>query len=398
MKHKINTNRKYSKQFKQKQPLQTLHSKQQTDGKGQRKLSKKAAEESVGYIRNPPTNQIPDELLQEWSIQQKESRLQIEKSKDSTKILSLKAERKAILKQMKKRKKELREKVIDEILKEVDSTKDDNKMFKAIKALHCKKKKVTFVNDEEGKSVSNPQEIYKVIEKHFKLQFHKQNQEPIPKFTIAAKKLRKEITADEVKRAVSKMSNNKAPGQDEIVIEMFKYGPEEMHSQMASILNNIFESNDNIKLGTGILLPLPKPKKAQGPVTHLRPITLLEVIRKILSKIFLNRTDHKINQYLSQSQSAYRQSWSTTDIVWAYRWIAAKAQNEDLKIYSTGIDMSSAFDTIDRQTVLNIADRIIDEDESRILRALLCDTTLEIEVKDATSTPFISNIGSPQER
>ena len=57
---------------------------------------------------------------------------------------------------------------------------------------------------------------------------------------------------------------------------------------------------------------------------------------------------------------------------------------------------SSAFDTIDRQTVLNIADRIIDEDESRILRALLCGTTLEIKVKDATSTPFISNIGSPQ--
>ena len=118
------------------------------------------------------------------------------------------------------------------------------------------------------------------------------------------------------------MSNNKAPGQDEIVIEMFKYGPEELHSQIASILNNIFESNDNIKLGTGILLPLPKPKKAQGPVTHLRPITLLEAIRKILSKIFMNRTDHKINQYLSQSQSAYRQSRSTTDIVWAAREIS----------------------------------------------------------------------------
>ena len=188
-----------------------------------KEIIKKAAEESVGYIRNPPKNQLPDELLQEWSMQQKESRLQIEKSKDSTKILSLKAERKAILKQ-KKRKKELREKEIDEILKEVDSTKDDNKMFKAIKALHCKKKKVQFVNDEKGKSVSNPQEIYKVIEKHFKSQFHKQNQEPIPKFTTSAKKLRKEITADEVKKAVSKMSNNKARGQDEIVIEMFKYG------------------------------------------------------------------------------------------------------------------------------------------------------------------------------
>ena len=57
---------------------------------------------------------------------------------------------------------------------------------------------------------------------------------------------------------------------------------------------------------------------------------------------------------------------------------------------------TTAFDTIDRQTLLNIVDRIIDEDGFRILRALLCDTTLEIIVKDATSTPFISDIGSPQ--
>ena len=34
---------------------------------------------------------------------------------------------------------------------------------------------------------------------------------------------------------------------------------------MASVLNGIYERNDTrIKLGTGILLPLPKPKKAKA--------------------------------------------------------------------------------------------------------------------------------------
>ena len=37
---------------------------------------------------------------------------------------------------MKKRKKELREKQIYDILKYIDETKDENKMFKAIKTLH----------------------------------------------------------------------------------------------------------------------------------------------------------------------------------------------------------------------------------------------------------------------
>ena len=47
------------------------------------------------------------------------------------------------------------------------------------------------------------------------------------------------------------------------------------------ILNGIFETNnEEVKPGTGALLPLPKPKKIQGQVKDQRPITLLEAIIK----------------------------------------------------------------------------------------------------------------------
>ena len=78
-----------------------------------------------------------------------------------------------------------------------------------------------------------------------------------------------------------------------------------------------------------------------GSVKDLWPITLLEVIRKALSKIFLNRTKDKINRYLAQSQSAYRKSRSTTDIIRAHRWIIAKTQMQNRTIYVTGMDRSS---------------------------------------------------------
>ena len=192
------------------------------------------------------------------------------------------------------------------------------------------------------------------------------------------------------------MANNKAPGKDGLV-ELVKYGCDELNSEIAEIINDMFRNNDNeLKLGTGILKPLPKPKKARGPVTNLRPITLLEVIRKILSKTLMNRTDDKINKYLSNSQSAYRTGRSTADIVWAHRWIAAKAQEQEITVYVTEIDMSSAFDTIYRDKLLEITEEIIDSDEMRILRVLLSDTTLEVDVKDANVTQFESNIGSPQ--
>ena len=163
------------------------------------------------------------------------------------------------------------------------------------------------------------------------------------------------------------------------------------------MLNNIFEKNSKINVGEGILVPVQKPwPKPKGPVKNLRPITLLNIIRKILSRMTTKRIEPKINQYLSESQSAYRRGRSTTDIVWAYRWILAKAQEYKIKIYVIGIDMSSAFDTINRKQLLDSLDNILEEDEVRVIKELLSDTTLEVKVEGASITAFNSNIGSPQ--
>ena len=93
-----------------------------------------------------------------------------------------------------------------------------------------------------------------------------------------------------MKAAIWKMINSKEPGKDNINVELLKYALK-IYKEIAKIMNGIYERNDiRIKLGTGILLPLQKPKKTEGPVKNLRPINLLEVIWKILSKIFMDRT------------------------------------------------------------------------------------------------------------
>ena len=129
---------------------------------------------------------------------------------------------------------------------------------------------------------------------------------------------------------------------------------------------------------------------------NLRPIPLLEVIRKILSKIFMDRTEDKINKHLSLSQSTYRKSRSTTYVIWVHRWIAAKTQVQDIAIYIIRIDMSSAFDTICRDGLFKIVEEFLDEGDLRILSTLLAETTLEVKVENAQATTFESNIGSPQ--
>ena len=170
-----------------------------------------------------------------------------------------------------------------------------------------------------------------------------------------------------------------------------------MFEKIAQFLNGIFEYHNNINTGSGLLVPLQKPPpKKKGPVKNLRPVNLLLVIRKVLSKIALSRSEKQIDEHLSHSQAVYRKWRSTTDIVWSYRWLLAKVQEYNITIYITGIDMSAAFDTINRHKLLEIAERTLTEDASRMMRVLLSETTVEVRIKGAISEEFKSNIGSPQ--
>ena len=58
--------------------------------------------------------------------------------------------------------------------------------------------------------------------------------------------------------------------------------------------------------------------------------------------------------------------------------------------------MSLAFDTINRQKLMEINEQILDEDSQWMLRILLSETTVEVRIKGAESTSFPTNIGSPQ--
>ena len=145
------------------------------------------------------------------------------------------------------------------------------------------------------------------------------------------------------------------------------------------------------------MITLQKPGKPKGPVKNLRPVTQLDTICKSLSLTVFQRIRHKVELYLSPNQSGFRPCRSTADVVWTHKWLAAKIQKEKIKLNLTGIDMSAAFDTVDRQKLLNILESIVDEDELRMIRFLLSNTTINMKIYEATEQhPFQSNIGIPQ--
>jgi len=205
------------------------------------------------------------------------------------------------------------------------------------------------------------------------------------------------INIREVANAARKLRNGKACGIDKIPAELLKYGPDSLFSRICEILNRCFEEGENQMIGEGIVIPIPKPGKKPGILKNLRPITLLPALRKVLANVFTARVAESTESYLSPAQCAYRPRRSTTDVVWSMKWIVAKCVSfQQTKLTIVGIDMSSAFDTIERRQVTDIYGRIDSEDTRRIAAKMLSDTQLRVQVGTETSEPFETNIGSPQ--
>ena len=80
----------------------------------------------------------------------------------------------------------------------------------------------------------------------------------------------------------------------------------------------------------------------------------------MLSLVILARISSKVNSYLSAGQSGFRHSRITADIVFGYRWMAAKSQTYQEAMEILGIDMSRAFDTIRRDRLMQILETFLD--------------------------------------
>ena len=194
------------------------------------------------------------------------------------------------------------------------------------------------------------------------------------------------------------MSNGKACGPDSIPSELLKYSPDELASAVASVINSAVARGDNLSaiIGAGILVPLPKPNKAKGPVTSLRPKVLLNSIRKALSLIVLKRISGDVSRHLGYVRSGFRPGRSTADVVWTQRWLASKAIRYREEFHVLGLYMSKAFDTIDRTKLLQIMRSVTGPDEVCLIHHLLFETTLTIKDGSVLSECFDSTIGIPQ--
>ena len=332
--------------------------------------------------------------IEELSKKQKQLHNEITSTRCKNKQKTLKAERNQILNKIHKEiKKEENNKISDK-LKPIENMPDDaNKTYRAVKHLKRMKQKTKLLIKTKNGLTANQERQTELITEYYQNQFFKEA-EKIPAKSPC--KMREPFTPKEIKEAAYSMKNNTSP-YNNVTIEMIKYGPEEIFDEIAKIFNQAAETGNCPKeLTEGIITPLQKPNKAKGPIANLRPITLLSILRKILATCLCRRTNKRIDKEIPIEQAAYRTGRSTTEHVLATKLVIERTlTSENEEVHLLLLDMSKAFDTMERKTLINDLELILEPDEIFLFCKLL-DIKLAVKCGSTLGNLFETDTGGPQ--
>lgn len=113
------------------------------------------------------------------------------------------------------------------------------------------------------------------------------------------------FSMEELKLAVFQMERNKSPGPDGFPVEFYQNYWDIVHQDLYGLLIDFFNGSLQIeRLNYGIITLVPKCKDAKQ-FQKFRPICLLNVSFKIITKILMNRITSCIGEVIAANQTAF---------------------------------------------------------------------------------------------
>ena len=175
------------------------------------------------------------------------------------------------------------------------------------------------LQDENGKIEEDHSAIQKQIKNYYENLFSSSEREPteeeygeflndtdIPKLTEDQRdQLERDITTEEIKTALSQMSNNKSPGLDGITTEWYKKFWNQIEPYLVPAIKEEFNGGLFPNTNRGVIRLIPKPNRSLLQISNWRPITLLNVQYKIEAKVLANRLKVVIHDLIHSDQAGF---------------------------------------------------------------------------------------------
>ncbi|CAK1597415.1 unnamed protein product [Parnassius mnemosyne] len=162
----------------------------------------------------------------------------------------------------------------------------------------------------------------------------------------------RDISIDEIMKAMKSMKAGKAAGYDRVSLEMLRAG----EGVVADLLYTLFNLCWELKRVPGdwckaVIVPIYKGKGSQQDCRNYRGISLLSIVGKLYAKVLIERVMKETDGKIWDVQAGFRKGMGCTDQVFSTRMIAEKFLAKNQKVFCAFMDLEKAYDRVDRDVL-----------------------------------------------
>lgn len=173
-----------------------------------------------------------------------------------------------------------------------------------------------------------------------------------------AKLLEGPITLIEIDKAISSLQSGKSPGADGFCVEFYKTLKGKINKLLLRVFNKSFEEGELPEsMYDAHIIVIPKKDKNPEQCSSYRPISLLGVDMKILSKIVANRLERVVTDIVNADQTGFIKGRTSSNNTRRLINIVHYLNSQQIPGAIVSMDAEKAFDRIEREYMLEVLRR-----------------------------------------
>lgn len=254
------------------------------------------------------------------------------------------------------------------------------------------------IKNKNGKIIEEEKEYIKVWEDHFKelltdpnLNIEDEIEEQEEENSL------EEPTKQEIKEIIANTRNGKAPGKDNINMELIKHAGDSLHDIIYQIKVKIWrEEKMPEEWEMGQIVTIHK-KGDQQDCQNYRGITILNSAYKLLSTLIQKKLSTNARRSIGQYQCGFVKGRSAVDAIHTLKQIMEKAHEHQINLEMLFVDFRQAFDTIHRGKLMKALKELeVNVKLRRLIRMTMQNTRATILTQKGESDQININRGVRQ--